>query len=130
VQVLHPRLESSELPAVIREPRPALVEQNQPKRLSESLVEVSPAPRLPAVDEVRDEVRDVGEIDLTIAHHLTGDRNAPVACVADVEPHAAILAQISPGGNEAVPVYFWSPGLTTAGCPRLRTPSSYDATAT
>jgi hypothetical protein len=67
VQVLHPRLECSELPAVIRETRPALVEENQPKGLGELLVEVAPVPRLPAVDEVRDEIRDIGEVGLAIA---------------------------------------------------------------
>jgi hypothetical protein len=55
MQILHPRLESSELPAEIRETRSTLVEQNQPKRLRELFVEVAPVPRLPAVDEVRDE---------------------------------------------------------------------------
>ena len=68
MQVLHPRLEGSELPAVIREPRPALVEENQPKRLGELFVEVAPVPRFPAVDEVRDEIRDIGEIGLAVAH--------------------------------------------------------------
>ncbi len=67
MQVLHPRLEGSELPAVIRETRPALVEDNQSKRLGELFVEVAPVPRLPAVDEVRDEIRDIGEIGLAIA---------------------------------------------------------------
>ena len=67
MQVLHPRLEGSELPAVIRETRPALVEENQSKRLGELFVEVAPVPRLPAVDEVRDEIRDIGEIGLAIA---------------------------------------------------------------
>jgi hypothetical protein len=94
VQILHPRLQSSELPAVIRETGPALVEENQAERPGELLVEVAPVPRLPAIDEVRDEIGDVGEIGLTIAHHLVGDRNAAVACVADVEPHDAILPQI------------------------------------
>jgi hypothetical protein len=67
VQVLHPCFEGSELPAVIRQTRPTLVEQNQPKRPGELLVELAPVRRIPAVDEVRDEIRDIGEVDLAIA---------------------------------------------------------------
>lgn len=102
MHVLHPRLEGGELPAVIRETRPALVEENQPKRPGELLVELAPARGLPAVDEVRDEVGDIGEIGLGVADHLIGDRNTAVSRVSDLGRHRRIF---SPGRPRAQP---WS----------------------
>src|SRR5581483_10940442 len=92
VQVLHPRLEGAELPAVIGETRPALVEENQSKRLGKLLVEGAPVPRLPAVDEVRHEIRDIREVGLTVAHELVGDCDATVARVPDVCRHSRIFS--------------------------------------
>ena len=104
MQVLHPRLEGSELPAVIRQPRPTLVEENQPKRLGELLVEVAPVPRLPAVDEVRDEIGDIREVGLAFAQELVGDRDATVSHVSDISCHKRIFSKAASAAN--VPADF------------------------
>lgn len=101
MQVLHPRLEGGELPAVIRETRPAN-QPEQPEQPGELLVELAPARGLPAVDEVRDEVGDIGEIGLGVADHLIGDRNTAVSRVSDLGRHRRIF---SPGRPRAQP---WS----------------------
>ena len=107
MQILHPRLQSSELPAVIRETGPALVEENQAERPGELLVEVAPVPRLPAIDEVRDEIGDVGEIGLAIAHDLVGDRDATVPRVPDVSRHNRIFSNAASAANLARPSRRW-----------------------
>jgi hypothetical protein len=40
--------------------------------------------RLPTVDKVRDEIRDIGEVGLAVAHQLVGKSDATVSRVSDV----------------------------------------------
>ena len=56
--VLHPRLQSRKRAAPVGQARAALVEQDEPKRLSQALVKRPPVPRLPPVNEVRAIVRN------------------------------------------------------------------------
>jgi hypothetical protein len=63
------------------------VEENQPERPRQPLVELPPIRRRPPVDQVRDPVRDEDEIAVGIAHDLVGDRDALVAGVLDVRLH-------------------------------------------
>ena len=71
----------------IGQTRAALVEQDQPETFGEPLVETAPVRRLPSIHQVRDVARHVDEVDLSLADHLVGDRDAAAACVADVERH-------------------------------------------
>jgi hypothetical protein len=48
--MLHPRLECRELTAMVGQPGAALVEQDQPKGTSETLVEIAPRRILPPVE--------------------------------------------------------------------------------
>jgi len=73
--------------AEVGEPGPTLVEQDQPERPGEALVEGAPVRRFPAVDQVRDVSGHEDEVDLSVADHLVGDRDAAAARVADVERH-------------------------------------------
>jgi hypothetical protein len=86
--VVHPRLERRKLSAQVREPGAALVEEDQPETLGKALVERTPVPGLPCIDEVRDVVRDVEKVDIPVADHLVRDRDAAAAHVANVEAHA------------------------------------------
>jgi hypothetical protein len=85
--VVHSRFQSRKVAPEVRQAGPALVEQDQPEPSGETFVEAAPMWRLPAVDEVGDVVRDVDQVDVAVADHLVGDRNAAAARVADVERH-------------------------------------------
>jgi len=85
--VVHARLERWKRAAQIGQAGSALVEQDQPEALREPVVETAPVRRLPRVDEVRDVVRDVDEVDVAAAHHLVGDRDAAAPRVPNVERH-------------------------------------------
>ena len=90
-QVLHPRLQRRKLRPMIGQARAALVEQDQPKRAREPLIERTPTRRLPAVHEIRHEVRHIDEIDLALTHNLIRDRDTAVARVPDLLLHGVIF---------------------------------------
>ena len=87
-QVLHARFECGPArAAAVGQAGTPLVEEDQPERACEPLVEVTPVRRLPPVDEVRDEAGDEDEVDVPSPDHLVGDRHVAVPRVADVRLH-------------------------------------------
>ena len=99
-EVLHARLQRGEVRAVIGEPGAALVEEDQPERRRQPLVERPDARGLPRVDQVRDVVGHEHEIDVAVPHHLVGDGGAAGARVRDVARlHRRIVPSRSPRGK-------------------------------
>src|SRR5262249_6243239 len=90
MHVLHPRLQRRERAAAIGEPTTALVEEDQPERLREPLVQRAPVLRFPGVDEVRTVARDEDEIGVPVPEDLVGDPAAAAAHIADVWPHDGV----------------------------------------
>ena len=84
-EILHPRLERGEVRPVVGQPRATLVEEDQPERTREALVKLAPVRRLPGINQVGDVVGDVDEVVLAVTQDVVGDRDAPVAGVADVD---------------------------------------------
>ena len=86
--VVHPRLERGPAgAAAVGQAGPALVEEDQPERTAQTLVELAPVGRLPGVDEVRDEAVDVDEVTLPRPDNLVGDGHVTVPGIADVRLH-------------------------------------------
>ena len=72
---------------MVRQPGTALVEQDQPKRTPETLVEIPPWRILPPVDQVRPEFGDEDKIDIPIADDLVRDSDPVAPCVPDIRPN-------------------------------------------
>ena len=91
--VLHPRLQRRKRAAPVGQTRAALVEQDQPKRLGQPLVERPPVPGLPPVDEVRAVVGDEDEVPLALAHDLVGDRHPAAPHIPDLRLHPVSVTE-------------------------------------
>jgi hypothetical protein len=83
--ILHARLQRRKETAAVREAGAALVEEDQPKRLREALVEGPPASRLPVVDQIRVVVGDEDEICRGVSDDVIGNRGLAAPHVPDVE---------------------------------------------
>ena len=97
--VVHACLQCGELPAVVGEARPPLVEQDHAERSREALVEAAPVRRLPPEDEVREIVRDVDEVDIAVTDDLVRDRHVSAAGIADVRFHDPSFLDLRRGDN-------------------------------
>jgi hypothetical protein len=76
---------------MVGQPGAALVEQDQPERAREALVERSQKLRLPAVNEIRHPIGHVDEIHVALTDHLVRDRDAAVVRIPDRFLHGAIF---------------------------------------
>lgn|SRR5512132_567538 len=72
---------------MVGQPGAALVEQDQPKGTSETLVEIAPRRILPPVYQVRPEFGHEDKVDISIADDLVCDSDAATPCVPDIRPH-------------------------------------------
>ena len=86
-QILHPGLECRELTAVVRQPGAALVEHDQPKGPSETLIEIAPRRILPPIDQVRPKFGHEHKVDIPIADDLIRNSDATTPRVPDIRPH-------------------------------------------
>ena len=83
--VVHPCFERGPArAAAVGQAGPPLVEEDEPERTAQTLVELAPVGRLPGVDEVRDEAVDVDEVDAPRPDDLVGDGHVTVPGIADV----------------------------------------------
>ena len=85
--VVHARLEVGEADAPVGEPRPPLVEADQPGERPEALEEVSVRRALPVDLEVGEEALHEHEVERAVARHLVGDVDVPAARVPDLRAH-------------------------------------------
>ena len=63
-QVLHAGFKGRKMGAIIRKPRPTLIEQDQTKRAGKTLVKLTPIPRLPPVHQIRHVIEAIHEVHL------------------------------------------------------------------
>ena len=73
--------------AEVGEARAPLVEEDQPERLRQPLVERTQVRDLPAVDEVGDPAGHVEQVGLALPDDLVRDRDATAPRISNVERH-------------------------------------------
>jgi len=90
-EVLHALLERRDLAHRIREPRAALVEQDEPGERRQAVQHARHDGHLPVVLHVRDEAGDEHQIEGPVAHHLVGDVHVAALRVAGLRGHENLV---------------------------------------
>jgi hypothetical protein len=79
--VIHPLLERRDAANAIGEPRPALVEPDEPRERAQALEEAGRPRMLPLIFQVRHEAGDDDEAERPASRHLVGDVQTAALCV-------------------------------------------------